>query len=149
MTIWRWYQNQLPIKTYLKKWQIVAQCCFNYTVCLNIHCSIFWCKSNFHPTFTVCVSSSISVDISLLETWSVHHAHVASTVSPNTRPGQGRSPVTGSLNMWKASVRGRWHVVLGTVMLGTAFSYWSIRPSYQPTLSKAVRESSTLRPCFQ
>lgn len=40
-------------------------------------------------------------------TWSVHQHQVASTVSPKMRPGQGRSPLTGSRSMWKASGRGR------------------------------------------
>lgn len=66
-------------------------------------------------------------------TWSVHQHQVASTVSPKTRPGQGMSPLTASQNMWKASGRGRWQVVLGTVALGMACLYCCSRPGYQPT----------------
>lgn len=75
-------------------------------------------------------------------TWSVHHTHVASTVRPKSRPGHGRSPLSGSRNIWKASGRGRWHVVLGTVILGIAFPYCSSNPSYQPTLSNANKEQN-------
>ncbi|KAA8589886.1 hypothetical protein FQN60_013251, partial [Etheostoma spectabile] len=42
------------------------------------------------------------------EHWQHFEHHVASTVRPNSRPGQGRSPDTGSLNRRKASLRGRW-----------------------------------------
>lgn len=71
-------------------------------------------------------------------TWSVHQHQVASTVRPKMRPGQGMSPLTGSRSMWKASGRGRWQVVLGTVALGMACLYRCSRPGYQPTSWKPV-----------
>lgn len=60
-------------------------------------------------------------------TWSVHQYHVASMVSPRVIPGQGRSPVTASLNRCMASCRGRWQVLLGMILLGTALLYRSAR----------------------
>lgn len=60
---------------------------------------------------------------------------MATTVRPNIRAGQGRSPVMGSLNKLKASARGRWQVVFGTVTFGIAVLYFSRSPSYQPTFS--------------
>lgn len=71
-------------------------------------------------------------------TWSVHQHQVARTVSPKMKPGHGMSPFTGSRNMWKASGRGRWQVVLGTVTLGMAWLYRCCRPGYQPTSWKPV-----------
>lgn len=39
-------------------------------------------------------------------TWSVHQYHMAMMLRPKIIPGHGRSPVTASRKMWKASSRG-------------------------------------------
>lgn len=54
-------------------------------------------------------------------TWSVHQYHVAMMDSPNVIPVQGRSPEIGSRKRCMASALGRWQVVLGTILDGTAF----------------------------
>ena len=54
-------------------------------------------------------------------TWSVHQYHVAMIDSPKVIPVQGRSPETGSRERCIASALGRWQVVLGTILDGTAF----------------------------
>lgn len=54
-------------------------------------------------------------------TWSVHQYQVAKTDSPRVMPVQGRSPETGSRKRCMASALGRWHVVLGIILAGTAF----------------------------
>lgn len=76
----------------------------------------------------------------ILFTWSVHQHQIATTVRPNIRPGQGRSPVMGSLSTLKESARGRWQVVFGTVTFGIAVIYFSWSPSYQPTFSNPVKK---------
>lgn len=53
-------------------------------------------------------------------------------------PGQGRSPVTASLNRCMASWRGRWQVLLGMILLGTATLYTCSRFPKPPILLKAV-----------
>lgn len=53
-------------------------------------------------------------------------------------PGQGRSPVTASLNRCMASWRGRWQVLLGMILLGTAMLYTCSRFPNPPILLKAV-----------
>lgn len=55
-------------------------------------------------------------------TWSVHQYQVAMMVRPKVIPVHGRSPVWGSRNMCMASARGRWQVVLGTVLDGMALA---------------------------
>lgn len=69
-------------------------------------------------------SSTVKVEETLRTvTWSLHQYHVASIVSPSVMPGQGRSPVTASLNKCMASWRGRWQLLLGMIFLGTAMLY--------------------------
>lgn len=55
-------------------------------------------------------------------TWSVHQYQVAMMVSPKVIPVHGRSAVWGSRNMCMASARGRWQVVLATVLDGIAWA---------------------------
>lgn len=55
-------------------------------------------------------------------TWSVHQYQVAMMVSPKVIPVHGRSAVEGSRNMCMASARGRWQVVLATVLDGMAWA---------------------------
>lgn len=71
-------------------------------------------------------------------TWSEHQYHMASMVRPRVMPGHGRSPVMASLNRCMASWRGRWHVLLGMILLGTATLYTCSRFPNPPILLKAV-----------
>lgn len=53
-------------------------------------------------------------------------------------PGHGRSPETASLNRCMASWRGRWQVLLGMILLGTAMLYTCSRFPNPPILLKAA-----------
>lgn len=76
-------------------------------------------------------------------TWSEHQYQVANMVRPRVMPGQGRSPVTASLNRCMASWRGRWQVLFGMILLGTAMLYTRSRFPYPPILLKAVDQWHT------
>ena len=56
-----------------------------------------------------------------IDTWSVHQYHVARTERPKVIPVQGKSSEPGSWNRCRASGLGRWQVVLGIIVEGTAF----------------------------
>lgn len=66
-------------------------------------------------------------------------------VRPRVMPGQGRSPVTASLNRCMASWRGRWQVLLGMTLLGTAALYTCSRFPNPPILLKAVDGEQNLQ----
>lgn len=69
-------------------------------------------------------------------TWSEHQYHMEGMDMPMMTPGQGRSEVTGCLNMWKASERGIPQVEFGTRIAGMALAYPSIRAFQPPTSTK-------------
>lgn len=64
---------------------------------------------------------------------------------PKRTPGQGRSDVTGCLNMWKESSRGIPQVVFGTRIDGMALIYPSIIPFHPPTSAKPQQVDRRVR----
>lgn len=72
-------------------------------------------------------------------TWSVHQYHREGMVIPTRTPGQGRSELTGSLKMWKASALGSPQLLFSCRMLGMAPKYFACKPSRPPTSIKPGR----------
>lgn len=78
-------------------------------------------------------------------TWSEHQYHMEGTDMPMRMPGQGRSELTGSLNMWKASSRGMPQVEFGTRTDGIALPYPSIKAFQPPTSTKPQQRDGRVR----
>lgn len=57
-------------------------------------------------------------------------------VIPTRTPGQGRSELTGSRNMWKASSLGKPQLLFSLRELGMASKYFVCKPSRPPTSTK-------------
>lgn len=77
----------------------------------------------------------------------MHQYHKEARVDRMITPGQGRSAVTGSLKMWKASSRGIPHVLLAVAFrsaVGIAFMYFTTRASNPPTSTNAGNERAVL-----
>ena len=69
-------------------------------------------------------------------TWSVHQYQRDGMDIPNRIPGHGRSDVSGSRKMWKASSRGSPQLLFSVRLVAKAKKYFSIRPSSPPTAAK-------------
>lgn len=70
----------------------------------------------------------------------MHQYQVARIVSPNVRPGHGKSPVAASRNTLKESALGMPHVWLSIRMDGIACMYSDCKFSYPPIFVKADNE---------
>lgn len=77
-------------------------------------------------------------------TWSVHQYHKDGMVIPIKTPGQGRSDVIGSRNMWKASSLGKPQLLLLLRLLAVALAYLFFRSSSPPTLVKPEKDKRKL-----
>lgn len=78
-------------------------------------------------------------------TWSQHQYQRHPTLDCRRSPGHGLSPVTASLKILNASLRGNPHVLLGFRMEGIASIYFSFRLLYPPILWKPAADFSVKR----
>lgn len=118
----------------------------------KVHSAIYcnYSQSDYLRSYTLTCVFVYNCSVYFRRTWSLHQYQVASMVSPRVIPGQGRSPVTAFLNRCIASGRGRWQVLLGMILLGTAMLYTCSRLLYPPILLKAVKQEHTslVSSCF-